>query len=143
MSHRLRGGFTLIELLIAIGIVGILCAIAWPSYSSLLHRAQRNDARLALLRVQHAQERYYQRALRYSDDLGEAALATSALSDAANYQLSVTVSDEAQRYVAMARSIAGGRQAADTACALFTLDDTGRRGAENAGGEDATAACWR
>jgi type IV pilus assembly protein PilE len=143
MTTRSWFGFTLIELLIALAIVGILSAVALPSYTAVRHRAQRNDARLALLRIQHAQERYYQRALRYADDLGDGALGIGDVSDAASYQLSVSLDGEAQHYVAAARSVAGGRQAADTACALFTLDDTGRRGAQSSGGDDATTACWR
>ena len=56
---RRLGGFTLIDLLIAMAIVGILAAIAIPSYSAYLVRSQRAMARAALLQVAQSMERYY------------------------------------------------------------------------------------
>lgn len=139
-------GFTFIELLIALVIVGILSAIALPTYSAVLTRAQRNEARLALLKVQHAQERHYQLHLRYSDrfdlSLQQGGLAMPGHSDAGNYLLSVRLQDEDQRYVAVARPDPRRRQAGDRECAEITLDDTGRRGAITAAGTDSREHCW-
>ncbi len=53
-------GFSLLELLVTLAIVGILTAIAWPGYGAVMQRAQRNDARLALLGIQYAEELRYQ-----------------------------------------------------------------------------------
>jgi len=49
-------GLTLIELLIVIVIVGVLAAIAIPTYSNYMIRARRADAKTALEQLRAAQE---------------------------------------------------------------------------------------
>lgn len=52
-------GFTLVELMIVVAIVGILTAIAYPSYSEYVLRGRRAEARTALLDLMQQQERYF------------------------------------------------------------------------------------
>ena len=41
------GGFTLIELMVAVAVVGILSAIAYPSYLQHVRKSRRADAKCA------------------------------------------------------------------------------------------------
>jgi type IV pilus assembly protein PilE len=52
-------GFTLIELMIAIMVIGILIAIAYPNYMSHLVKTRRSDAQSTLTSFANTMERYY------------------------------------------------------------------------------------
>lgn len=143
-------GFTLIELLVALSVVAILSAIAWPGYAGIVHRAQRNDARLALLRLQHLQERHYATHLRYAGSLGATGdaetLVTSDRSDAGLYILALETSEDGQRYTATATADPAGRQRRDTGCQGFSIDQAGTRRSADTSGDWAGAdplRCWR
>jgi type IV pilus assembly protein PilE len=51
-------GFTLIELMIAAAIVGILAAIAFPSYSRYVVRSNRAAAQSAMMDIANRQQQY-------------------------------------------------------------------------------------
>lgn len=52
-------GFTLIELMIVVAIIGILAAIAYPSYQDHVRKTRRSDAQGALMGLANAMERHY------------------------------------------------------------------------------------
>ena len=43
MSRKKSTGFTLIELMIVVAIIGIIAAIAYPSYQDQVRKAKRSD----------------------------------------------------------------------------------------------------
>ena len=57
ISTMRQQGFTLIEVMIVVAIIGILSAIAYPSYAEYIRRGHRAHARAGLLQAQQWLER--------------------------------------------------------------------------------------
>ena len=60
MSKSINRGFTLIELMLVIAVLGIIAAIAYPSFIGQIQKARRADAKQALFDVAAKLEQYYQ-----------------------------------------------------------------------------------
>jgi type IV pilus assembly protein PilE len=69
MNHAKQTGFSLIELMMVIVIVGILAAIAYPSYQDSLTKGRRSDGQAKMMDLMNAEERYYTENGTYEDDL--------------------------------------------------------------------------
>ncbi len=59
-------GFTLIEIMIAVAIVGILAAVAIPSYQDSVRKTHRKEAEAALQLARQAMERHYSKNFTYA-----------------------------------------------------------------------------
>jgi type IV pilus assembly protein PilE len=145
--QRMRG-MTLVELLTVIMILGVLVSIAVPTYRKYLLRSQRSEAKIALLQLQTAQEKYYAQYNAYTDKVTASSTASSpglglpGTSETSKYDISVTnIADGGQSYTASAAPHAGGGQQDDTDCGTFTINERGVRG--NSTGADAVQACWK
>jgi type IV pilus assembly protein PilE len=139
-----KNGFTLIELMIAVAIVGILAAIAIPSYTAYVKRANRTDATRTLSSIAQALERCYSQNFTYSNTAPFVCAANNGpvVSPQGYYTIVVNVVPAApptpESYNLTATPIAAP-QTQDTACATFTVDSTGKQTATPAGN---TKTCW-
>ncbi len=141
-------GVTLIELVIVMIIVGILAAVAIPSYRNYVLRSQRSDAKDALLALATAQEKHYLQCNTYGTAIAGATncaagqVQTAAASQNGWYTLAIVAAD-AIGFTVSATATAGQNQFQDTECRSFRVTDRGVRTATDAGGADNTAECWR
>lgn len=119
MRRPLRG-FTLIELVIVMVVVGILAAIAVPSYTAQMRKGRRAEAHSALMQIQSAQERWRTNNVQYSGTL--AALGVTTPTSGGNYALALSGAG-ATGYTATATAQA--KQAGDSACATITVTVAG------------------
>lgn len=62
-----QGAFTLIELMIAVAIVGILSAIAYPSYQQHVIKSNRAEAQAFLMEIAQRQQQYLIASRSYAD----------------------------------------------------------------------------
>jgi type IV pilus assembly protein PilE len=148
MTRVRQRGVTLLELMTVVMIIGVLAAIAIPSYRTYLLRAQRSDATAALLRVAQAQEKFYLQNNRYATnaELGLGPPAGLGIVRTEHQFYTVTlgaVADNTLSFLATATPVAGGPQAKDASCATFTIDQQGTRGAKTSATTDNTEPCWR
>lgn len=125
-------GFTVLELLIVMLIVGILAAIALPSYQQHVRRALRAEVTTVLLDNAHRLERHYTRHGSYLD-AAPALITQSPPQGRAVFNLAVNLS--ADGYLLMASAAPGSNMAQDS-CAYYTLDQAGLR-------TPADSRCWQ
>ena len=66
--------FTLFELLIVVAIIGVVAAVAWPSYQHYLNQARIAQAKAEIRIIESKLERYYAEQLRYPETLAHVGL---------------------------------------------------------------------
>lgn len=124
MKHKIRG-FTLIEMLIVVAIVGILAAVAYPSYNTSIRKSRRADAVAALTKVQQAQERWRSNNPAYA---ANAVLTTAypgglgipSTTEKGYYTIAIS-GDSAVAYTVTATAVAGTSQVKDTGCTALAI----------------------
>lgn len=138
-NRRSAQGFTLIELMIVVAVVGILSAIAYPSYTEYVRRGHRADARAGLLQVQQWLERAATATGTYPTSLPSALTWTA--DNTKRYDIAFQAGNTAAAYVLTATP--KGAQTGDK-CGTYTLSNTGVRGAagKKSGESGYDPDCW-
>lgn len=144
-KFKKMGGFTLTELLLTIAIIGILSAIAVPSYRSYIVQARRSDAEQELTKLVSTLENCFALNNTYRDCLPNNDNQVLSNEVATYYDFSRQMGDNAY-FISVTAS--RGTQIKDTAaCQQLTINSLGRKfsgcTAGNCAGQGADVGhCW-
>jgi type IV pilus assembly protein PilE len=119
-----RNGFTLIELMIAVAIIAILSAIAYPSFVEQINKSRRSEGKSGILQTASLQERFYTLNNTYS---------TTLAASSTHYTITVT-NPVADAYVITAVPLFS-----DSKCGTLTYDQLGT---QSRSGSADLAYCW-
>lgn len=159
-KQNLQRGFTLIELMVVVAVVGILAAVAYPSYREFVAKSRRAQAKTVLLSAQQWMERFYTENFRYDkNSMGVAVTDASQFPSrftvspapgegAPVYTLSVIVTDGVRDSYSVKATRKPGSLMATDRCGDYSIDHLGRKNLENYSSEFSTKAaaletCWK
>jgi type IV pilus assembly protein PilE len=126
------------ELLTVVTVVGILSAISVPTYRSYMIRAQRTEAKNALMATAGALERCFTRFNAYDDDDCAAAEELPRTLAEGNYQIQAQTLEPG---LFVLHAVPQGGQTEDEECQTLTLDSRNERNVTNGATKD-RLFCW-
>ncbi|MDH3748361.1 MAG: type IV pilin protein [Gammaproteobacteria bacterium] len=125
MYKKMRG-VSLVELMIVVVVLGILAAVAYPSYRDFVARGKRNEAKAALLQIATNQERVYLNTNSYTNNMTALGFPVddNFPTDSGAYIIDVTFAD-ANNFTAVATYQLVDNETGK--CATYTIDGRGTR----------------
>ncbi len=142
-GRRPRRGFTLIEVMIVVVVIGVLAAVALPTYREYIRRGNRAEARTGLLQAAHWLERVATARGSYlkTSEVEPSFPAVLKSVPSRSYAISLEGTDESGAGYTL-KAIPQNGQAGDK-CGGFTLTQTGIRALSSpAASAELTAQCW-
>lgn len=138
-------GFTLIEVMIVVAIIGVLAAIAYPSYQDSITKSHRAQAKSTLFEYAQFMERNFSTTGDYAKKADGSAIALPSLQGAvdlaSHYDFALGTGTTATTATAFVVSATpkGAQATRDTKCGTLTLDQSGIK---TESGTGTVKDCW-
>ena len=116
-------GFSLTELMIVIAIIGILAAVALPSYQQYVVDSNRAEAEAIMAESALGLEQWYSRNYTYTG-YPTAGRTTSPLAGTAKYNIAYNIAANGETYTITSTPVAGSSQASN---GRMVFDNTGAK----------------
>lgn len=149
-QHSKKRGFTLIELMVVVVIVGVISAIAFPSYVEYVRKSKRAEVRSALLENAQYMERFFTENSSYlkspsgaSPVLPNTVIPRGATGADINYNIAFGAAPALSVSAYILEATPANTMAIDP-CAGFTLNNLGQKGSKGTlGTGKTTEICWK